>query len=133
MISSGSETVTPKVNKIKEGKWSKTENDRFMKGLQLHGRNWIKVQRKVKTRTVIQVRSHAQKMFQNMSKSDIDALVRRSDEASEDQNERFDDQKGKKNIKLPKRNESERRKKSFSEGETNEKGSNEVGNEEKED
>ena len=68
-----------------------------------------------------------------MSKSDIDALVRRSDEASEDQNERFDDQKGKKNIKLPKRNEAERRKKSFSEGETNEKGSNEVGNEEKED
>ena len=33
MNSSGKETVTPKVNKMGEGKWSKSENDRFMKGL----------------------------------------------------------------------------------------------------
>lgn len=33
------------------------------------------VQKKVKTRTITQVRSHAQKVFQNMSKEDIDSLI----------------------------------------------------------
>ena len=89
-----------------------------MKGLELYGRNWIKVQKKVKSRSVIQVRSHAQKMFQNMSKKDIDALVRGSDYTFDSEYDRIGDQKKGKKLKLPKGNESERRNKNFSEGET---------------
>ena len=33
------------------------------------------VQKKVKTRSLAQVRSHAQKVFLNMSENDIDALI----------------------------------------------------------
>lgn len=46
----------------------------------MYGRNWSQVQKKVKTRTIIQVRSHAQKVFQNMSKEDIDALFGEKDD-----------------------------------------------------
>ena len=43
--------------------------------MELYGKNWAMVQKKVKTRTITQVRSHAQKVFQNMSKEDIDSLI----------------------------------------------------------
>ena len=50
-----------------------------MKGLELYGRNWANVQKKVKTRSIVQIRSHAQKVFKNMSKEDIDALFEAKD------------------------------------------------------
>lgn len=43
--------------------------------MELYGKNWAMVQKKVKTRTITQVRSHAQKVFQNMSKEDVDSLI----------------------------------------------------------
>ena len=89
-----------------------------MKGLELYSRNWIKVRKKVKSRSVIQLRSHAQKKFQNMSKKDIDALVKGSNYAFDSEYERIGDQKKMKKLKLSKGNESERRNKNFSEGET---------------
>lgn len=60
-----------------------------MKALEMYGRNWPLVQKKVKTRNVIQVRSHAQKIFQNMKKEDIDALIGGSDDATEESDEEF--------------------------------------------
>ena len=45
-----------------------------MMGIEKFGRNWVEVQKKVKTRSLAQVRSHAQKVFLNMSKDDINAL-----------------------------------------------------------
>ena len=53
-----------------------------MKGLQKYGRDWVKVQKIVRTRTVTQIRSHAQKYFMKMDKRDIDALIA-GDEYSE--------------------------------------------------
>ena len=50
-----------------------------MKGLEKYGRDWEKVQKVIKTRTISQIRSHAQKMFFNMSKADIDAYIGISD------------------------------------------------------
>ena len=64
-----------KKSHIAEGKWTRAEHDRFLRGMELYGRNWSMVHKKVKTRTITQVRSHAQKVFQNMSKEDIDALI----------------------------------------------------------
>ena len=43
------------------GRWSEEEHTRFLKGITLYGRNWVKVASFVKTRTSTQVRSHAQK------------------------------------------------------------------------
>ena len=48
-----------------------------MDALELHGKCWAIIQKKVKTRTVDQIRSHAQKVFQSMPKSDLDMLVKK--------------------------------------------------------
>lgn len=59
-----------KTQKICSGKWKKTERDRFNKALYKYGKNWDEVQKYVKTRTVAQVRSHAQKIIYHMSKEE---------------------------------------------------------------
>ena len=61
--------------KSSAGRWTKTEHEKFMKALEKYGRNWVAVQKFVKTRNLAQVRSHAQKAFLKMSKADIDALI----------------------------------------------------------
>jgi len=45
------------------GRWSHEEHEKFLAGLQLYGREWRKVAALVKTRTVMQTRTHAQKYF----------------------------------------------------------------------
>ena len=51
------------------GRWTKEEHDAFLQGLQLHGKEWKRVAAKVRTRTVVQTRTHAQKYFQKLQKS----------------------------------------------------------------
>lgn len=47
-----------------KGRWSKEEHDNFLKGVGLYGRNWdIIMTLYVPTRTVTQIRTHAQKYF----------------------------------------------------------------------
>jgi len=46
-----------------------------MDALEKYGRDWDMVQKKVGTRTLLQVRSHAQKVFLNMPNNDIDAII----------------------------------------------------------
>jgi SHAQKYF class myb-like DNA-binding protein len=50
------------------GRWTREEHEAFLKGLQLYGKEWKKVAAGVKTRTVVQTRTHAQKYFQKMTK-----------------------------------------------------------------
>lgn len=50
------------------GRWSDDEHKAFLLGLQLHGREWRKVASVVKTRTVMQTRTHAQKYFQKLAR-----------------------------------------------------------------
>ena len=62
---------TPKPNKkrtsknllFNDGRWKKDEHNHFLQGIALYGNNWKKVKSLVKTRSAIQVRSHAQKFF----------------------------------------------------------------------
>jgi SHAQKYF class myb-like DNA-binding protein len=42
------------------GRWTREEHDLFLKGLELHGREWKKIAASIKTRTVVQIRTHAQ-------------------------------------------------------------------------
>lgn len=53
------------------GRWTREEHEAFLTGLQHYGKEWKKVAAKVKTRTVVQTRTHAQKYFQKMQKGSI--------------------------------------------------------------
>lgn len=51
------------------GRWTKQEHEAFLSGLKMYGKEWKKVAAKVKTRTVVQTRTHAQKYFQKLAKA----------------------------------------------------------------
>lgn len=51
------------------GRWTREEHLLFMKGLELYGKGWKKIAGLIKTRTVVQIRTHAQKYFLKLSKA----------------------------------------------------------------
>ena len=59
---------SPKMDQEHIGRWTEEEHEAFLSGLQEYGKEWKKVADHVKTRTVAQTRSHAQKYFQKMQK-----------------------------------------------------------------
>ena len=71
---SGNTAMKPPAGKVVEsgqehtGRWTKEEHEAFLAALQLYGKEWKKVAAKVKTRTVVQTRTHAQKYFQKLQK-----------------------------------------------------------------
>ncbi|KAG5188176.1 hypothetical protein JKP88DRAFT_155917, partial [Tribonema minus] len=50
------------------GRWTYSEHCLFLKGLDAHGKAWKKIASLIKTRTVVQIRTHAQKYFQKLAK-----------------------------------------------------------------
>lgn len=59
--------------KFFNGKWSKSEHVRFLKGFSAFGKNWSEIQKLVKTRNLAQVRSHAQKHFLKTKEEEEDS------------------------------------------------------------
>lgn len=53
---------------ISTGRWTDSEHQAFLQGLQLYGREWKKVASHIPSRTSAQVRSHAQKYFTKMQR-----------------------------------------------------------------
>ena len=51
---------------IIDGRWGKEEHDIFIKALRIYGTNWKKFKNIIKSRTLTQIRSHAQKYFLKM-------------------------------------------------------------------
>ena len=52
------------------GRWSHVEHEKFIEGMMKFGKNnWTAIANVVKTRTVVQVRTHAQKFYKRLKKS----------------------------------------------------------------
>ncbi|XP_010537146.1 PREDICTED: protein REVEILLE 6-like isoform X2 [Tarenaya hassleriana] len=75
MVSSSSEEDPGKkvrkpytITKSRES-WTEPEHDKFLEALQLFDRDWKKIEAFIGTKTVIQIRSHAQKYFLKAQKS----------------------------------------------------------------
>jgi SHAQKYF class myb-like DNA-binding protein len=53
---------------VKTGRWTKEEHAIFLEGLKHYGKDWKKLAVMIKSRTVVQIRTHAQKYFQKAKK-----------------------------------------------------------------
>jgi len=67
--STGSPMQVVPVGHEATGRWTKEEHTAFLQGLKMYGKEWKKVAAKVRTRTVVQTRTHAQKYFQKLQKA----------------------------------------------------------------
>jgi len=57
------------------GRWTNAEHALFLEGLRTFGKAWKKIALLIKTRTVIQVRTHAQKYFLKVAKSNQNGII----------------------------------------------------------
>jgi len=53
------------------GRWTEQEHQKFIQAIKKYGKDWKKIKEEVGTRSAIQVRSHAQKYFQKLNKTDF--------------------------------------------------------------
>lgn len=53
------------------GRWTAVEHELFLEGLELYNKDWQKVSELVKTRTVKQTRTHAQKYFEKLGRNQL--------------------------------------------------------------
>ena len=62
-------TQLGEIGRENTGRWTCEEHVLFLKGLEMHGKGWKKIAKLIKTRTVVQIRTHAQKYFQKLAKA----------------------------------------------------------------
>eukprot|EP00977_Amphora_coffeiformis_P017444 scaffold5684_cov169-Amphora_coffeaeformis.AAC.19 len=74
MVSTPTTSVAEKHSSGEEkvGRWTEEEHEVFLEGLKLHGKQWKTIATMIGTRTVVQVRTHAQKYFQKMERKNRD-------------------------------------------------------------
>lgn len=58
----------PRPENTHTGRWTKEEHAKFLEGIKLYGKEWKKIASMIETRTVVQIRTHAQKYFQKLAK-----------------------------------------------------------------
>ena len=60
--------AAPESGKGISGRWTVLEHDMFVEGLRRFGRCWRSIAELVPTRSVVQIRTHAQKFFMKLEK-----------------------------------------------------------------
>lgn len=63
--------MTNEEDGTRNGRWTSEEHGLFLKGLQLYGKDWKMISNLVKTRSLVQIRTHAQKYFMKQDKHSI--------------------------------------------------------------
>lgn len=64
VVNTNSDTKNSPISKpYISGRWSSEEHSKFLKALELYGKNWKKIKEYIHTRSTSQIRSHAQKYF----------------------------------------------------------------------
>ena len=58
--------IHPNKKNTNNGRWTNDEHDKFLNGLELYGIKWKNFKNIIKTRTLIQIRTHAQKFYLKM-------------------------------------------------------------------
>jgi SHAQKYF class myb-like DNA-binding protein len=72
-----SSSIGPKPTKPisdKVGRWTEEEHMTFLAGLEKHGKQWKTIATMIGTRTVVQVRTHAQKYFQKQERKNKSSI-----------------------------------------------------------
>lgn len=88
----------------RSGRWTKAEHEQFLQGLREYGKDWKRIGALITTRTVVQVRTHAQKYF----------LAHKKLESEQDPSSSFQkDQAKKRNV--PSKSKSKKKKEDFQE------------------
>ncbi len=62
--------INSKNDFLNKGRWKKYEHDRFLSGLEQYGCNYKNIATVVKTCTATQIKTHAEKYFQTLSKKE---------------------------------------------------------------
>ena len=56
------------------GKWSSDEHERFLEAMNKYGNSWKDVASYIKTRSMAQIRSHAQKYYRQLASENLNAV-----------------------------------------------------------
>ncbi|KAK8806958.1 hypothetical protein WA158_003717 [Blastocystis sp. Blastoise] len=64
-----------KSGKENQGRWTKEEHELFLKGLEKYGKDWKKIAGCIESRTIVQVRTHAQKYLQKLDSAKKEELL----------------------------------------------------------
>jgi len=68
-MTSNSSSSNSRAQAENTGRWTQEEHRYFLEGLEKHGKGWKKIASLIKSRTVVQIRTHAQKYFQKLAKA----------------------------------------------------------------
>lgn len=58
-------------SRFNTGRWMKEEHEAFLRGVELYKKDWHLVAAVVKTRSVLQIRTHGQKYFAKLAKGEV--------------------------------------------------------------